>query len=90
MRAGITAFMIEAYQPEPDTMTKYQAADRSIASYDAFIFSAVGRPFDANKADTLAAIAAVDCEEAARDRTVNQFTRDQYRNQAVEFRAICA
>jgi len=71
-------------------MTKYQSADQSIGAYDAFIFSSVGRPFDANKADTLAAIAAVDCDEAARDRTVNQFTRDYYRAQAAEFRAICA
>lgn len=71
-------------------MTKYQAADQSIAAYDAFIFSAVGRPFDANKADTLAAVAVVDCDEAARDRTVNQVTRDYYRSMATEFRAICA
>lgn len=71
-------------------MTKYHAADQSIANYDAFIFSSVGRAFDANKADALAAIAVVDCDEAARDRTVNQVTRDHYRKQAAEFRAICA
>jgi hypothetical protein len=71
-------------------MTKYQAADRAIAAYDAFIFASVGRAFDADKADTLAAVAVAECEAAARDRTVNQCTRDLYRAQAAEFRAICS
>ena len=71
-------------------MTKYAAADQSIAAYDAFIFSSVGRSFDANKADALAAVAMVDCEEAARDRSVNQVTRNAYKAHAEEFRAICA
>lgn len=71
-------------------MTKYQEADRSIAAYDAFIFAAVGRSFDANKADLLASTAMLDCEDAARDRSVNQATRDYYREMRDEFRAICA
>lgn len=68
----------------------YQQADLSIASYDAYIFAAVGRSFSADKADSLAAVAVVDCEVASRDRSVNQFTRDFYRGQADQFRSICA
>jgi len=71
-------------------MTKYQAADKAIATYDAFIFADFGRPFNQEKADTLAAVAVCECEEASRDRTVNQATRDYYREQAKIFRAICA
>ena len=69
-------------------MNTYTAADKSIAAYDAYVFASVGRSFDANKADTLAAVAVVDCEVAARDRKVNQATRDFYRAQAALFRAI--
>lgn len=70
--------------------TKYQAADTSIAAYDAYVFASVGRSFDANKADTLAAVAVVDCEVAARDRSVNQVTRAYYAERAAEFRTIVA
>jgi hypothetical protein len=66
----------------------YLQADSSMAAYDAFIFSSVGRPFDANKADALAASAVNACEVASRDRSVNQFTRDYYCTQAANFRAI--
>lgn len=66
----------------------YIQADSSMAAYDAFIFSSVGRPFDSNKADTLAASAIHACEVASRDRSVNQFTRDYYRTQAENFRSI--
>jgi len=69
-------------------MIKHQAADKAIAAYDAFVFASVGRQFDAHKADTLAAAAALECSTAARDRTVNQFTRDHYRELAVQFNAI--
>jgi hypothetical protein len=69
-------------------MTKYQAADRAIQAYDAFIFAAVGRPFDADKADLLAMYAAEDCKAAAADRTMNQTTRNYYREQAAVFTAI--
>jgi hypothetical protein len=67
---------------------KYKQADISIASYDAYIFTAIGGAFSADKADTLAAVAVVDCEIASRDRTVNQFTRNFYRAQAEQFRSI--
>lgn len=69
-------------------MNKTQAADRSIAAYDAFVFASVGRQFDANKADALAAVAVVDCEVAARDRSINQTTRNIYAALRDEFRAI--
>lgn len=69
-------------------MTTYQNADRSIARYDAYVFASVGRSFDAGKADTLAAVAFVDCEVAARDRSVNQFTRNAYALLAAQFKAI--
>lgn len=68
--------------------TTYLRAEASIKAYDAYVFSAVGRSFDANKADSLAAVAVVDCEAASRDRAVNQFTRDYYRVQADNFRSI--
>jgi hypothetical protein len=71
-------------------MTTYQAADKSIGAYDAYIFASVGRSFDANRANALAAAAVVDCETAAHDRSINQFTQNHFRAQAEEFRAICA
>jgi len=71
-------------------MTTYQTADRAIQAYDAFIFAAVGRAFDADKADLLALYAAEDCRVAAQDRTMNQTTRNYYRERAAEFTAICA
>lgn len=71
-------------------MNTYTAANQSIENYDAYVFASVGRSFDANRADTLAAVAIVDCEIASRDRSVNQCTRDYYREQATNFRAIVA
>jgi hypothetical protein len=72
--------------------TKYENADRAIAAYDAFVFAAVGRTVEnfADRADCLALIAALECDVAARDRTVNQFTRDFYREQARFMRQIGA
>lgn len=71
-------------------MTTYTEADSAIAAYDSFIFGSVGRSFDSNRADTLAAVAVVMCEVASRDRSVNQCTRDHYRAQAAQFRGIAA
>lgn len=68
--------------------TTYLQADAAVAAYDAFIFAAVGRPFTAAQADVMAASAVVLCEVASQDNTVNQFTRDFYREQAAKFRAI--
>jgi hypothetical protein len=65
----------------------YIQADAAVAAYDSFIFSAVGRPFNSDEADILAALVVVACEVASRDRSVNQFTRDYYRNQAAQFMA---
>lgn len=69
-------------------MTKYQAADQSIANYEAYVFASVGHGFSADKADALAAVAVLDCRAAARDRSVNVFTRKHYARMAVEFAAI--
>lgn len=66
----------------------YLQANAAVAAYDSFIFAAVGRPFNAAQANALAASAVVACEVASRDRSVNQFTRDFYREQAAQFRAI--
>ena len=66
----------------------YLQAESSIQAYDAYVFAAVGRSFDANKADLLAASAVHSCEVASRDRSGNQVTRDYYRSQAVLFRNI--
>lgn len=67
-------------------MTLSTIADQTIAAYDSFIFGSVGRAFDANKADTLAALCILDCEAAARDRKEPQWCRDQYRAHAEFFR----
>lgn len=64
------------------------SADTSIKAYDEYVFASVGRSFDANKADALAAVAYVDCETASRDRKVNQVTRDHYRALAAQFKGI--
>lgn len=71
-------------------MSKYQAADQAVKAYDAFIFSSVGFAFDADRADLLAINAAEACAQAARDRSVNQFTRDHYRALRDQFAAIPA
>lgn len=60
-------------------MTKYIEADQAISAYGSFVCASVGRSFKAEKADALAAVAIVRCEEAAQDCTVNQGTRDHYR-----------
>lgn len=70
--------------------TTYQSADRAILAYDSYVFSSVGRSFAADKADLLAANAAIACEVAARDRRVNQFTRNFYRARAAEFIGIAS
>lgn len=54
-------------------------ADKSIQAYDDFIFASVGRPLDVNKADTLAAVAALDCRIASGDRSLPESFRAQYR-----------
>jgi hypothetical protein len=59
-------------------MTKYQAADQAVQAYDSYVFSSVGRPFDSDRANLLAFYAVEACAAAARDRTVNQVTRDYY------------
>jgi hypothetical protein len=71
-------------------MEKISAADKSINAYDQYVFSCVGRSFDANKADALAAIASIDCEAAAKNKAVNQFTRNIYKAKAEEFKRIAA
>lgn len=75
-----------------NTTTLYAHADAAIRAYDAFVFAAVGRQvqnFD-ERADTLAAVAWASCDAAAKDRTVNAFTRKFYRELAAEFHAIAA
>lgn len=67
-------------------MTKYEQADRSIAAYDAALFDAVGRSGQSGRLNLLAAAAQLDCTVAARDRSVNQATRDYYRDRAAFFR----
>ena len=71
-------------------MTKFQAADTAIAAYDAYVFASFGRSFDAEKADTLAAVCVVECEIAAKDRTEPASYRKDYANNAKYFRAILA
>lgn len=66
----------------------YKTADESIAAYDAYVFTSVGRSFDTNKADSLAAVAWVDCEVASKDRSVNSVTRAYYKTQAEIFKNI--
>ena len=66
----------------------YLQADSAMASYDAYIFSHAGRPFDGGKADALAASAVAACEAASRDSSVNQFTRNHYCAEAKNFRSI--
>lgn len=73
-----------------NTTAKYTQADQAIAAYDYFIRTSAGRPFDSAHADLLAMDAAEACDVAARDRTVNQATRDIYRAKAVEFHGIYA
>jgi hypothetical protein len=70
--------------------TTFQAADKAIAAYDAYIFGAVGRAFDSEKADLLAAVAMVECEAAMKDRSENRTTRNIYRAAYAEFRSIAA
>jgi hypothetical protein len=67
---------------------KGAAADQAIQAYDAFLFSSFGRQFDAGKADALAFDALTACAEAARDRSVNQFTRDTYAGLREQFALI--
>ena len=71
-------------------MTTYESADRAVEAYDRYIFAAPGREYNEEFADTLAAIAAVECDTAAHDRTVNAFTRRHYRRTAEQFWSICA
>lgn len=68
----------------------YLEADAAIRAYDSFIFAAVGRPFDSERADLLAASAWACCAAAAKDRSVNAFTRGFYRALAAEFHSIAA
>lgn len=72
-------------------MTKMQQADKEIAAYDAFIFGAVGRVWDAaaeQKATVLAFYAEQACSEAAADRSEPDWFRAQYKQQAEFFKAI--
>lgn len=65
-----------------------RSADKAVAAYDAFIFSAVGRQFDAFKADCLASDAADACAKAAR-LAVRAGRNDQFNaDRAAEFKAI--
>ena len=70
-------------------MTKYERADKAIKAYEACVFTAVG--FMNEKTETRILVLEVDaldaCEQAARDRSVNQCTRDYYAKEAAWFRA---
>lgn len=73
------------------TQTTYQIADAAMASYESFIFAAVGRAWGETQdrqATALAFNAADACKAAGRDRAHNQFTRDIYRAHSFEFEAI--
>lgn len=65
-------------------------ADRSVAAYDAFIFTSIGHTFDADHADLLAMLASMDCEAAAESAKGREpaWLVDMYRGLAAEFAAI--
>jgi hypothetical protein len=70
-------------------MTKYERADLAVKAYETAVFSAVGHNDEATTTRlTVLEFDALDaCTEAARDRTVNQTTRDYYAREAAWFRA---
>lgn len=72
--------------------TKYELADQAIAAYEAEVLAAIGRnsPALTSRIELREAEALLACEEAGRDRTVNQVTRDHYRKEAAWFLAQVA
>jgi hypothetical protein len=70
--------------------TTYQAADKAIAAYDAFVFASVGKSFDNDRADLLAWDAMVECGKVGRDMSYNEVTRKYYRDHSAEFSRIIA
>jgi hypothetical protein len=70
-------------------MTKYERADAAIKAYEAMVFAAVGHNDEATTTRILVLeVDALDaCEQAARDRSVNQVTRNYYAREAAWFRA---
>lgn len=67
-----------------------QAAEKAVQAYDAYVFGAVGRTFDAFKADQLAATAADLLTVAARLTTRAGCNGSFDARRAAEFRAIAA
>jgi hypothetical protein len=70
-------------------MTKCEIAETAIAVYEVAVFSAVGHndKITATRIEVLGVDALDACSKAARDRTVNQVTRDYYAKEAAWFRA---
>ncbi len=66
-------------------------AEQAVEAYDAYVFSPVGHPFDGDKADTLAAVAWVACEDAAKAyRRINKNDASYWKAKALEMRAIAS
>lgn len=68
--------------------TKYALADAAIAAYETALFAAVGRMNESteNRLALLEFYAIEACTAAARDRSVNQFTRNHYANELAWFK----
>lgn len=63
-------------------------ADKAVAAYDSFVFSSIGRQFDAFKADCLALDAAEACGKASR-LTIKAGRNGKFNaERAAEFKSI--
>lgn len=81
--------MSESISKKDAAIKACQAADKAAAAYDGYVCGSVGKVFDAALADSLASVAAVAYEAAAKAGSEAGFSPSFDLASAQEFNAIC-